>query len=175
VVAVDRPRSDIVNEVRSVLAGIDPDLVLHEPRPLADVIGRGVATERFALLLVSAFAVLALTLAAIGLYGLLAYSVARRRREIGIRLALGARPARVRYMIVGHGARLAGAGLAIGLVVAIMATRALSALVYGVSVRDPIVFLAATVVLAVVAIAASWIPAFWATRVDPLEAFAGER
>ena len=148
--------------------------MLHNPQRMADVVGRGVAQERFALLLVGAFALLALTLCAIGLYGLLAYSIARRRREIGIRLALGARPAGVRRMVVAQGARLAVTGLAIGLIAAFAATRALRALVFDVSVRDPLVFTTAAAVLGAVALLASWIPALGATRVDPADAFRRE-
>jgi predicted permease len=174
VVALDAPRADIVAALRDAVAAIDPNLVLHDPQRMADVVGRGVAQERFALLLVGAFALLALVLAGIGLYGLLAYSIARRRREIGIRLALGARPAGVRRMVVAHGARLALGGLAIGMVAAFLATRALEALVFDISVRDPLVFATAAAVLGAVAVLASWIPALGATRVDPAEAFRTE-
>jgi predicted lysophospholipase L1 biosynthesis ABC-type transport system permease subunit len=174
VVAFDAEPLAAVGALRDVLASTDPDLVLHDPRLLADVIGRGVTQERFAVLLVGAFALLALVLAAIGLYGLLAYAVARRRREIGIRLALGARPAGVRRMVVAQGARLALGGLALGLVAAFAVTRALEALVFEVSVRDPLVFATAAIVLGGVALVASWIPSLGATRVDPAEAFGRE-
>jgi predicted permease len=174
VVALDAPRADIVAALRGAVAAIDPNLVLHNPQRMADVVGRGVAQERFALLLVGAFALLALTLCAIGLYGLLAYAVARRRREIGIRLALGARPTGVRRMVVAQGARLALGGLALGLVAAFAVTRALEALVFEVSVRDPLVFATAAIVLGGVALVASWIPSLSATRVDPAEAFGRE-
>jgi len=137
---------------------------------LDDVIGGGVAQERFALQLVAAFALLALVLAAVGIYGVLSYAVSRRRREMGIRMALGAPAGTVRSMVVRDGGRLALAGIACGTAGATAATRFLQSLLFGVSATEPAVFAAAAAVLAAVALAASWIPARTATKVDPLEA-----
>jgi putative ABC transport system permease protein len=160
----------LVGDARRELSRIDPALVLYEPRMLEDVIGGGVAQERFALRLVGAFALLALVLAAVGIYGVLSYAVSRRRREMGIRMALGAPAAAVRSMVVRDGGRLAIAGIACGSVGAIAATRLLRSLLFGVSATEPAVFAVAAAVLAGVALAASWIPASTATKVDPLEA-----
>jgi predicted permease len=170
VVALDRPSPSLVNDARRELAAIDPALVLYQPRPLEEVIGGGIAQERFALLLIAAFALLALVLAAVGIYGVLSYSVSRRSREMGIRMALGAPARSVRALIVRDGGRLAFAGVLLGLVGAYAATRTLGSLLYGVSATEPAVFAAAVAILIVVALAASWIPARAATKVDPLQA-----
>ncbi len=168
VVAMRTPEPALIPTIREQLRAIDPALVLHQPRPLADVIGRGQARERFSLQLIGAFAGLALVLAAVGLYGVLAYSVASREREIGIRMALGARASSVRRMFLGMAAKLAAAGLIGGALGALALTQGLRSLVFGVSLYDPVAFIGAAVMLACVAAAAGWIPARAASRVDPL-------
>jgi ABC-type antimicrobial peptide transport system permease subunit len=170
VVKFDGGGRSLVVEARGALSRIDPALVLYEPHVLDDVIGGGIAQERFALQLIAAFALLALVLAAVGIYGALSYGVSRRRREMGIRMALGAPAAAVRSMVVRDGGRLALAGIACGTAAAIAATRFLQSLLFGVSATEPAVFAVAAAVLAAVALAASWIPARKATRIDPLEA-----
>jgi predicted permease len=170
VVALQRDSQTFLSDARRELSRIDPELVLYEPQMLENVIGGGVAQERFALLLIASFAALALLLAAVGLYGVLSYSVSRRTREMGIRLALGATPQSVRSMIVRDGGRLAVAGIALGCAGAIAATRFLRSLLFEVSATEPLVLAAAAVVLTIVAVIASWVPAHAATKVDPLEA-----
>ena len=169
VIATDGPSPGLVDAVRRELHALDPQLVLHEPQPLAEIIGRGQARERFSLQLIGVFAVLAVVIAGIGLYGVLAYSVTSRRREIGIRMALGAQASSVRRHFVSAGGKLTIAGLVAGAVAALAATRALQSLVFEISVTDPFVFAGAAVILALVSGAAAWIPARAATRVDPLE------
>ena len=169
VVSTSGPSPGVVDGVRRELHAIDPQLVLHQPQLLADVIGGGQARERFSLQLIGAFAALALAIAGIGLYGVLAYTVTSRRREIGIRMALGAQPSSVRGLFVTMGGRLTLLGLAAGAIVAFVATRALRSLLFEISVTDPLVFGSAALTLAIVATAAAWIPAHAATRVDPLE------
>jgi ABC-type antimicrobial peptide transport system permease subunit len=120
--------------------------------------------------LLGAFAVLAMVLAAVGLYGILAFWVAQRTRELGIRSALGATPRRLLRMVIGQGLRLTGLGLAVGLVGAALMARALAAMLYGVSTYDPLIFLGAPVALLLTALAASWLPAASAMRVAPNEA-----
>ena len=170
VVALDRPLPSLLGDARRELSQIDPALVLYEPKLLEDVIGGGIAQERFALLLVASFALLALVLAAVGIYGVLSYSVSRRSREMGIRMALGAPAAAVRSMVVRDGGRLAAIGIGLGFVVAFAATRTLGSLLFGVSATEPLVFAAAGAVLVGVAILASWLPARAATKADPLHA-----
>jgi ABC-type antimicrobial peptide transport system permease subunit len=170
VVAFDQHRPLAIADVRHELSRIDPALVLYEPKMLEDVIGGGIAQERFALLLVASFALLALLLAAVGIYGVLSYSVTRRAREMGIRMALGAPAASVRSMVVRDGGRLTAIGISVGTVAAFAATRALQSLLFGVSATEPLVFAAAASVLVGVAMVASWIPARAATKADPLQA-----
>jgi putative ABC transport system permease protein len=170
VVALNGARPSLLGEVRRELSQIDPALVLSEPRMLEEVIGGGIAQEQFALLLVGSFAVLALMLAAVGIYGVLMYSVSRRTREMGIRMALGAPAAAVRLMIVRDGARLAAMGIVLGVVAALVATRSLQSLLFGVSATEPFVFVAAAILLGSVAVLASWVPARTATKADPCQA-----
>ena len=181
VIAVDRPAPGVLGDLRRVLAAIDPALVLHRPgaagqelQPLSAIIGGGIASERFALLLMALFALLALVLAAVGVYGVSSYAVSRRTREMGIRMALGAPARAVRALIVRDAGRLAAAGVVVGLAGAFAATSALQSFLFGVSPRDPAVFAAAACTLALVALIASWLPARAATRVDPLRAVQSE-
>jgi putative ABC transport system permease protein len=120
------------------------------------------------------FAVTALLLSAIGVYGVIAFSVAQRRHEIGIRMALGARPGDVQKLLLTQGARLALAGVGIGLAGAFLLTGALSALLYGVSPRDPLTFGGIAALLTMVALAASYLPARGASRLDPVKALRSE-
>jgi len=161
--------SRFFDNARRELAAIDPALVLYRPRSLDAVLGGHRARDRFTFLLMAAFAIVALSLASIGVYGVLSWSVNRRAPEIGIRLALGARTAQVRTMVVRHALLVAAAGLAIGLAAAFALSRFLRSLVFGVSVRDPVVFATVAILLGVVTLAAGVIPALRASRVDPLE------
>ncbi|HKE86410.1 MAG TPA: ABC transporter permease [Vicinamibacterales bacterium] len=170
VVALDRDPELFLSDAYRELTRIDRGLVLYEPQMLEDVVAGGVAQEQFALLLIASFAVLALVLAAVGVYGVQSYSVSRRSREMGIRLALGATPRSVRTMIVRDGGRLAVGGIALGCAGAIAATRFLQSLLFEVSATEPIVFAGAAALLAIVAVTASWIPAHAATKVNPLDA-----
>ena len=126
------------------------------------------------MLVVGAYALLALMLAAVGLYGLLSYMVGTRQREIGIRLALGAQLRSVRSLVVREGAVLAVAGVIVGLGASLAATRALSALLFGVSARDPLTFGLAAAALLAIATTATWLPARTATRIDPMDALRGD-
>ena len=171
VVALDRTRPTVVDAIRRELSAIDPALVLYHPQMLREAIGGGLAQERFALFLVGLFALLAVTLAAIGLYGVLSYAVARRQREIGIRLALGAPPSSVMRLIVRDGGVLAVAGVVIGAAGAAGGTRWMQSLLYRTSATDPWIFAGAAGVLVSVALLASWIPGRTAQRVDPLDVF----
>ncbi len=169
VLALDRPVPDLLDAVRHEMAALDPALVLYRPRMLDDVASAGMAQERFALLLVGAFAILAVVLAGLGLYGVLSYAVSQRTREIGIRLALGAQLGSVRRLIVGQGGQLTLAGVLAGLAGAFWLTRALQSLLFRVSPTDPLIFAGATAIIVAVSLAAAAIPARAATRVDPLD------
>jgi putative ABC transport system permease protein len=171
VVATDGRTSGVADEIRRELAAIDPALVMYRTRSLRDAIGAGLAQERFALLLIALFAALAVTVAAIGLYGVLSYAVTRRRIEIGIRLALGAPAPSIRALIVKNGCVLALAGVAAGIASGMIATRWLQSMLFETSATDPTIFCGAALLVLLVALAASWIPARIAQRVDPLELF----
>ena len=159
---------------RRELSAIDNALVLFQPRTMEAVVARHRARDQFTLLLMVVFAAVALSLAAVGVYGVLSYTVSQRTHEIGVRMALGARPGQVRAIIMGHGISVAGIGMIIGLAGAFGLSRLLESLVFGVSTQDPTVFVGVAVVLAFVVIAAGYVPARRATRVDPLDALRSE-
>jgi putative ABC transport system permease protein len=154
--------------LRRLVSEIDPQMALADVRPLVEVISATVETPRVTTALFGVFALSALALAAIGLYGVLSYSVGSRVREIGIRMALGARRGDVLRSTVGQGMLLLGLGVAVGLAVAFLLTRLLASILFGVSPTDPWLFLAAFAVLAVVAILACYLPARRAAQVDPI-------
>ena len=143
-------------------------------KPLDAYLAMSVASERFETLLLVVFAGLGLTLTAIGLYGVVAYTVTQRAREFGIRVALGARSAEVLGMVVRSGMSLAGIGLAVGIVIASLATRVLTTTLYGVDPLDPVTFGVVAAVLLTVAMLASYVPARRATKVDPISALRAE-
>jgi predicted permease len=145
-------------------------LPVSEVRTMADVVSLSTSRERFNMWLMTVFGAAALLLAAIGIYGLMAYSVEQRTQELGIRLALGAEAADVRRMVVFQGMRLAGLGLAIGLAASFGLARLIESFLFGVTTSDPLVFGGVPVVLAAVALLAVWLPAIRASRVDPMEA-----
>jgi putative ABC transport system permease protein len=155
---------------RADLASLDRELPLAGVRTMDEVIGRSIAERRFTMLLLAAFAAVAVLLAAIGVYGVLAYLVSQRTQEIGVRLAIGATPADVVRLFVREGAGLTLVGVAAGLAGALAATRALSTLLFGVTTTDPITFAAVAGALAIVALLASYLPARRAARVDPMAA-----
>ncbi len=145
-------------------------LPVAEIRPMSEVVSRSTSREQFNTLLMTVFAASALALAAIGIYGVMAYTVQQRTREIGVRLALGEDTSAVRRMVVFQGMRLAMAGVVIGVAAAYELSRYLKTMLFGVEVRDPLVFVGVPVLLAVVALLAVWIPARRASNVDPLGA-----
>jgi len=160
----------LVGAIRHEIAVLDPALPVAAIRPMTDVVDSAESAPRFTGWLLGLFAALALTLAAIGIYGVLAYLVSQRTREIGIRMAVGAAPGSVLRLIVGRGLRLALQGVVIGLIGAFIGTRVMVALLYRVQPRDPVTFVTVPLVLSFVAILASLIPALRAMRVDPINA-----
>jgi predicted permease len=160
--------------VRREVLALDSDLPIHDVRTLEDRMAAATSRTRFAALLLAVFAGVALLLAGVGIYGVIAYSVSQRTRELGVRMALGARRGDVVRLVVGQGAALAAAGIAIGLAAALALTRVLTGLLHGVTATDPATFAAISLLLAATAVAASLLPALRATRVDPLVALRSE-
>jgi len=164
------PMATVVSRVRGALQAIDPNIPLFSARTLDERIAGSLAPRRLAMIVLTGLAALSLGLAVFGLYGVISYVVTQRTREFGIRIALGARPADVQGMVLRQGVLLAFVGVALGLAGAFVATRALSNLLFGISARDPFTFIAVPLVLAAVAVAASYLPARRATKADPLQA-----
>ncbi|HLW97364.1 MAG TPA: ABC transporter permease [Candidatus Acidoferrales bacterium] len=161
---------NLTEEVRAV----DPLLPVFQVRTLEDVVGESLGQRKFMLWLIGSFAVAAVLLAAIGIYGVMAYLVTQRTRELGIRAALGARPADLLRMVIGEAALRATVGLVVGLAGAFAVTKLLTAFLYGVKPRDTVAFLAAPAILLLVALLATWLPARRAARVEPMIALRHE-
>ncbi|HTE47876.1 MAG TPA: FtsX-like permease family protein, partial [Gemmatimonadaceae bacterium] len=164
----------ITQTVKRTMMNVDRDLFLREPLGGETYLRESLAPARFAMTLLATFALVALALSAIGLYGVIAYNVGQRTREIGIRIALGATPRGIGKLVVNDGLRLVAFGIAFGVVAAIASARSLRALLYGVSSTDTATFVAITLLVMLIAFAASVIPARHATRIDPVEALRAE-
>jgi putative ABC transport system permease protein len=156
--------------IRREIQAVDPDLPVFNVRTMNEVIDGSLASRRFSAELVGVFAILALLLASVGIYGLLAYMVGQRAHEIGVRMALGAMPSTIGKMIVSRGAGLAGIGVGIGLLLSGIMAPLISTVLYGVRPLDPEVFLGVPLILMLVALLASYIPARRAARVNPIVA-----
>lgn len=174
VVRSSLPTASIAPLLKTQLAAIDPDLSFGDIDPLETVVKDSVQEPRFRATLIGIFALLALILAAVGVYGLISYTVTQRTREIGIRVALGAAPKQVLLPVVREGLVLATAGIAIGLVGAFAASRAVSAFLFGVAPTDPLTFSAVALLLLGVALLASYVPSRRALKVDPIIALRAE-
>ena len=170
VVRTDRDALEIVPELRRVLARLDPELPLADIRALDDVAAAATGQRRFVLAMTALFAGAALLLAAVGAYGVLAWTVRQRTRELGVRVALGARRQDVLLLVLTHGGRLALAGIVTGSIAALASGRVLQALLYGVSPRDAGTFAAAGGAMFVISCLAAAGPAWAATRANPVEA-----
>ena len=156
----------VAREIRA----FDPDLPLYHVQPMQDRVDVSLARQRFAASLLTLFAALALALAAIGVYSVMAYLVSQGTREMGIRAALGATPFAILALVMRQGATIAAAGIAIGAGGAYVAVHVLETLLFGIRARDPLTFVSATVTLAIVALVAIAIPAMRAARIDPIRA-----
>jgi hypothetical protein len=157
----------VVADARRVVHELDPDLAVAQVKTLDEIMADSVAQPRFYMILLGAFAAVAILLSSIGIYGVIAYLVGQRSREIGIRMALGASRGRVMRMVVQEGTVMTSAGIGLGLLGALALTRLMTALLFGITPTDPITYVLVTVILAGVALAASWVPALRAARVDP--------
>jgi len=160
--------------IREAMRAVDPDLPLGDIATLSTLVDESMTQPRFSMLLLGAFGALAVALAAIGMYGVIAYSLAQRTREIGIRMALGAQRSSVFAMVLKQGARLAGAGMAIGVAAALAMTRLMTSFLYGVKPVDLLTFAIVPVLLTGVVLLACYLPARRATRVDPMLALREE-
>jgi putative ABC transport system permease protein len=170
VIRAQRDPSDVTHAVRAELDGLDKDLPLENIRTMTQLVDSSVAQRKLSMRLLGGFAGVALLLAAIGLYGVLAYMVTQRTREIGIRMALGAQRRDVLGLVVGQGMRLAFAGVALGVLGAFALTRVLQRLLFEIKPTDPLTFVAVTTLLMLVAFLACWLPARRAAKVHPMEA-----
>jgi putative ABC transport system permease protein len=160
----------LADELRAAIQGADAALPVGRIEAVTDRYAQGEARRRFAAVLLGGFAAVALVIGVVGIYGVLSYSVAQRTREIGVRMALGAPRSSVAAAVVGRGVGLASAGVLVGLAAALLLSRFVESLVYGVSTRDSVTFVAVPLVLTVVAAIASYLPARRATRIDPVRA-----
>jgi len=163
------PSAEMVPIARGIFHNLAPNVPVKFST-FADAMGGWFAERRFLLFLVGLFAAAALVLAAVGLYGVVAFSVTRRTQEIGVRMALGAQRSDVLRSVLGEGARMAALGVGVGIAASLAITRLMSSLLFGVSATDPLTFIAVAVVLSLVALAASYIPAHRAMHVDPVTA-----
>jgi len=164
----------LLGATRAAMADVDPQQPIYDLRPLDHLVAASLAQRRFTLTLMLVFGIVALVLAAVGIYGVMAYTVAQRTQELGIRVALGATPRRVLAMVLKDGMKLVGLGLAIGAVAALVLTRVGASLLWGISSTDALTYFVIATLLAAVAVAAIIVPARRATRVDPMQALRSE-
>ena len=168
------PASRVVEIARDEVRKIDPELALYDVRTLRGYLAQVTAGQRFAMQLLGIFAALAAALAAIGLYGTIAYTVSQRNREFGIRMALGAGPRDLLGLVVRQGLGLAALGIAVGIAAALALSRVLSSLLYGVSPADPATYAAIVLGVGALALLASYVPALRAARLHPARVLRSE-
>src|SRR5215813_9139040 len=158
----------LASMVRAQVAALNKDQAVFNVRTMEQIVAQSVAARRFSMHLLTVFAVVALALASLGIYGLMSYAVAQRTREIGVRMALGAQVSDVLKLVIGQGVKLALTGVALGLVAAVALTRLMKTLLFGISATDPVTFAVIALLLTLVALLASWIPARRAIKLDPM-------
>jgi putative ABC transport system permease protein len=156
--------------IRRALASVNGEIVVYDTRTMDKILSDSLAARRFSMILLGTFAALALALSCVGIYGVISYLAGQRTHEIGIRMALGAQRNDVLRLILGHGAKVAAIGVAVGIAASLALTRLMANLLFGVSAYDPVTFLAVACLLILVALAAAYIPARRAMRVDPVVA-----
>ena len=168
VVKTEIEPTSLAATVRQAVWEIDKDQPVSNISTMEGIVAESIARQRVSMLLLGIFAAVAMILAAVGIYGVMSYSIAQRRNEIGIRMALGAQKMDVLKLTVGSGLKLVAIGLVLGLVGALLLTRLMSTLLFGISATDPLTFVLISAILVSVALLASYIPARRATKVDPL-------
>jgi len=173
-VRTTRPAADVVSDLRTKVRAIDPAIPLYDAGSLAQFVGASFDNRRAVMLLLAAFAGLALFLSALGIYGVLAYDVSQRTREIGVRSAIGASRQQISGLIVRQGLWKAGIGVALGLVGAALLSNSMTTMLFNVKPTDPAVYATGSIVLIAVALLASYLPARRASRIDPLVALRDE-
>jgi putative ABC transport system permease protein len=173
-VRTDAEPLSLASAVRAQVAALNKDQAVFNVRTMEQIVAQSVAARRFSMLLLTVFAVVALALTSLGIYGLMSYAVAQRTREIGVRMALGAQSGAVLRLVIGQGMKLALVGVTLGLVASLALTRTMKNLLFGVSAIDPSTFAAIALLLTLVALLACWIPARRATKVDPMIALRSE-
>ena len=164
----------VAGPVRKAIHEVDPEQPIADTRSMETVLAETFARQQFSAMLLAGFSFASLLLAAIGIYGVLSYSVTQRTREIGVRVALGAEPASIIRMVVGSGARLVMAGVIAGLAGALAVSGLVKSLLFGVGPRDPVSFVLAPAVLSLIALFAAYLPARRAAQVSPMEALRTE-
>ena len=169
VVRSTAPSASLIAAIRERVRAIDPELPMYEVATMEERAADSIVNRRFLLRILGVFSAIAVVLCAVGVYGVTAQAVAQRRRELGIRMALGATSERVQRVVLGRAALIGGVGLGIGAVGAVGLTRLLRALLYGITPTDPATFTAGGLALGLVALGAAWLPARRASRVDPVE------
>jgi ABC-type antimicrobial peptide transport system permease subunit len=170
VVRADGESMAVFNSIRGILRRMNAEYVAYDAENMEQIIARSVTTQRYSMILLGAFAALALILASVGIYGVISYTVGQRTQEIGIRMALGAQRLDVLGLVFSHGARLILIGLGAGVASALALTRLMAGLLFGVSPTDPLTFLGVAALLVMVALFACYVPARRATRVNPITA-----
>ena len=173
-VRTTREPEALIASVRRVVAAVDPTVPISRVETMERVLSASVARERFSMLLLGLFAAVALVLAAVGIYGVISYSVSQRTAELGIRMAIGADSGDVLKLVMTQGAKLAGWGVGVGLLGAAALSRVMASQLYGVSARDPFIFFGVAIVLGLVALVATYLPAVRAARIDPVVALQSE-
>jgi putative ABC transport system permease protein len=174
IIRTDRGAAAVTPVVKGIVKHLDADLPIGDVRTIEEIIDRSTGEPRFRSYLIAGFAFLALLLAAVGVYGLISFTVTQRIPEIGVRLALGASPRQVFGHVIGQGARLAIIGVAVGLAAAAAATRLVRGLLFNTSATDPVVYVSLALLLLAIAIVACYVPARRAMRVDPMTALRSE-
>jgi putative ABC transport system permease protein len=164
----------LASAVRGQIAALNKDQAVFNVRTMEQAVAQSVAPRRFSMLLLTVFAIVALALASLGIYGLMSYTVAQRTREIGVRMALGAQSSNVLSLVIGQGMKLALAGVALGLVASVALTRTIKTLLFDVSATDPVTFAAIALLLTLVALLACYLPARRAAKIDPMIALRSE-